>query len=127
MKGITPDKTVFFDFDSTLADTEPYHIYARDTVLALFGIHISDWGQYLGNYVDAEKYDVRNISASGITSYDLRRSFFGTAEYYGSNPFSDAIAAADRAGITASGIAALRLPVLALGASSSPNHSGRRS
>ena len=49
MKGITPDKTVFFDFDSTLADTEPYHIYARDTVLASFGVHISDWGPYLGN------------------------------------------------------------------------------
>lgn len=41
------------------------------------------WGQYLSRYVDADRYDVRNISASGITSYDLRRSLFGTAEYYG--------------------------------------------
>ena len=49
MNSITPDKIVFFDFDSTLADTEPYHIYARDTVLASFGVHISDWGPYLGN------------------------------------------------------------------------------
>ena len=49
MNFITPNKVVFFDFDSTLADTEPYHIYARDTVLASFGVHISDWGPYLGN------------------------------------------------------------------------------
>ena len=49
MNSITPDKTVFFDFDSTMADTEPYHIYARDSVLASFGVHISDWGPYLGN------------------------------------------------------------------------------
>lgn len=41
------------------------------------------WGQYLSKYVDTDKYDVRNISASGITSYDLRRSLFGTAENYG--------------------------------------------
>ena len=49
MRGITPDKTVFFDFDSTLADTEPYHIYAWDTVLNPFGIHIDDWESYCGN------------------------------------------------------------------------------
>ena len=49
MISIPSNKIVFFDFDSTLADTEPYHTFARDTVLASYGVHISDWGPYLGN------------------------------------------------------------------------------
>ena len=64
--------TIWVGGDSTAAS---YYNVPDDTMRG--------WGQYLGNYVDAEKYDVRNISASGITSYDLRRSLFGTAEYYG--------------------------------------------
>lgn len=44
---------------------------------------VHGWGQYLWKYADTNKYDVRNISASGITSADLRRSLFGTAEHYG--------------------------------------------
>ncbi len=41
------------------------------------------WGQYLCNYVDMEKYDIRNISASGITSKELHDSLFPVAEHYG--------------------------------------------
>ena len=41
------------------------------------------WGQYLYKYVDAEQYDVRNISASGVTSGDLSGYLFKTAEHYG--------------------------------------------
>ena len=49
MSRIPSNKILFFDFDSTLADTEPYHTYARDTVLASYGVRIPDWGPYLGN------------------------------------------------------------------------------
>ena len=41
------------------------------------------WGQFLCNYVDTERYDVRNISASGITSDALSGYLFNTAEHYG--------------------------------------------
>lgn len=41
------------------------------------------WGQYLCNYIDTEKYDIRNISVSGITSADLLGYSFATAERYG--------------------------------------------
>ena len=41
------------------------------------------WGQYLCNYVDTEKYDVRNISVSGITSAELLGYSFAAAERYG--------------------------------------------
>lgn len=47
--NISPDKILFFDFDETLANTELYHTYARDAVLASFGVCIPDWGPYLGN------------------------------------------------------------------------------
>ena len=45
---IPKDKTLFFDFDSTIADTEPCHIRARDRVLEKYGIRIDDWGPYIG-------------------------------------------------------------------------------
>ncbi len=44
---------------------------------------VHGWGQFLPNYVDRSKYDVRNISASGITSSDLNKALFGTIEHYG--------------------------------------------
>ena len=44
---------------------------------------VHGWGQYLPDYVDMNKYDVRNISASGITSSDLNKALFGTIEHYG--------------------------------------------
>ena len=44
---------------------------------------VHGWGQYLCNYIDAEEYDVRNISVSGITSADLLGYSFATAERYG--------------------------------------------
>ncbi|MBR6537856.1 MAG: heparinase II/III family protein [Lachnospiraceae bacterium] len=43
------------------------------------------WGQYLCNYVDTSKYDIRNISASGVTAIEVRNSLFPTAEHYGKN------------------------------------------
>ena len=70
--GTTTKPTIWVGGDSTVAS------YYNVTDDAMHG-----WGQYLCKYVDTDKYDVRNISASGITSYDLRRSFFGTAEHYG--------------------------------------------
>ncbi len=44
---------------------------------------IHGWGQYLSNYVDTDIYDVRNISASGVTAKALNDSLFPTAEFYG--------------------------------------------
>ncbi len=44
---------------------------------------IHGWGQYLSNYVDTDMYDVRNISASGVTAKALNDSLFPTAEFYG--------------------------------------------
>ena len=44
---------------------------------------VHGWGQYLNKYIDTEKYDVRNISVSGITSADLLGYSFTTAEHYG--------------------------------------------
>ena len=72
---------------STDTVTKPTIWIGGDNTAASY-YNISDdeahgWGQYLSKYVDTDKYDVRNISASGITSYDLRRSLFGTAENYG--------------------------------------------
>lgn len=44
---------------------------------------VHGWGQFLHKYVNTEQYDVRNISASGVTSAELRGYLFETAEYYG--------------------------------------------
>ncbi len=77
------------EIEQTSSDTvtKPTIWIGGDSTVASY-YNISDdeahgWGQYLSKYVDTDKYDVRNISASGITSYDLRRSLFGTAENYG--------------------------------------------
>ncbi len=70
--GTTTKPTIWIGGDSTVAS---YYNVSDDAARG--------WGQYLCNYVDMNQYDIRNISASGITSYDLHRSFFGTAEYYG--------------------------------------------
>ena len=72
---------------STDTVTKPTIWIGGDSTVASY-YNVSDdvthgWGQYLCNYVNTEKYDVRNLSASGITSYDLRRSLFATAEKYG--------------------------------------------
>lgn len=64
--------TIWIGGDSTAAS---YYNVSEDDV--------HGWGQYLYNYVDTNKYDVRNISASGITSRELRNSLFDTIEYYG--------------------------------------------
>lgn len=41
------------------------------------------WGQYLGDYVDASRYNVRNMSVSSISAKVLLDTFFSTVEYYG--------------------------------------------
>ena len=64
--------TIWIGGDSTAASY--YNITDDD---------IHGWGQYLSNYVDTDKYDVRNISASGITAKTLNDYLFTTAEYYG--------------------------------------------
>ena len=64
------------EIEQTSADTvtKPTIWIGGDSTAASY-YNVSDdamrgWGQYLCNYVDTDKYDVRNISASGITSYD---------------------------------------------------------
>ncbi len=71
--------------DSTV--TKPTIWIGGDSTVAYY-YNVADdakrgWGQYLHNYVDTEKYDIRSISASGITAKALNDSLFGTAEYYG--------------------------------------------
>ncbi len=41
------------------------------------------WGQFLSDHVDTDRFDVRNISVSGISSGELRGYTFETAEHYG--------------------------------------------
>lgn len=45
---IDSDKVLFFDFDDTIAATEPAHAKARDMVLKPFGVTIDDWSSYIG-------------------------------------------------------------------------------
>ncbi|MBO4878256.1 MAG: beta-galactosidase [Ruminococcus sp.] len=70
--GTATKPTIWVGGDSTAAS---YYNIPDDAV--------HGWGQYLCNYVDTDKYDVRNISASGITSADLDGYLFGTAEHFG--------------------------------------------
>lgn len=44
---------------------------------------VHGWGQYLSGCVDTDKYDVRNVSVSGISSGELLGYSFETAEHYG--------------------------------------------
>ena len=79
--------TLEIEQTSTGTETKPTIWVSGDSTVASY-YNVPDdamrgWGQYLGNYIDAEKYEVRNISANGITSADLRRSLFATAESYG--------------------------------------------
>ena len=41
------------------------------------------WGEFLGKYVNTDKYDIRNISASGVNAAALNTSLFPTIEHYG--------------------------------------------
>ena len=70
--GTTTKPTIWVGGDSTAASC--YNV-PEDAV--------HGWGQFLPDYVDMSKYDVRNISASGITSSDLNKALFGTIEHYG--------------------------------------------
>ncbi|MBQ6945703.1 MAG: GDSL family lipase, partial [Ruminococcus sp.] len=72
--GTTTKPTIWVGGDSTAAS---YYNVSDDAVRG--------WGQFLPDYVDMNKYDVRNISASGITSSDLNKALFGTIEHYGKN------------------------------------------
>ena len=70
--GTTTKPTIWVGGDSTAASR--YNV-PEDAV--------HGWGQFLSNHVDMSQYDVRNISASGITSSDLNNALFGTIEHYG--------------------------------------------
>ncbi len=70
--GTTTKPTIWIGGDSTAASR--YNV-TEDVV--------HGWGQFLPDYVDGSKYDVRNISAIGITSSDLNKALFGTIEHYG--------------------------------------------
>lgn len=70
--GTTTKPTIWVGGDSTTASR--YNISDDE---------VHGWGQYLPEYVDMNRYDVRNISASGITSSDLNKALFGTIEHYG--------------------------------------------
>ena len=70
--GTTTKPTIWVGGDSTAASR--YNV-PEDAV--------HGWGQFLPDYVDMNKYDVRNISASGITASDLNNALFGTIEHYG--------------------------------------------
>ena len=73
---------------STGTETKPTIWVCGDSTAASF-YNVSDdvhrgWGQYLENYVDTEKYNVRNLSVSGIcANHLLDCNFFDTVEYYG--------------------------------------------
>ncbi len=41
------------------------------------------WGEYLHNYVDTDKYDIRNISISGCRTQDMVDKYFKVIEKYG--------------------------------------------
>lgn len=71
-EGATTKPTIWIAGDSTTAS---YYNVPADAKRG--------WGQYLCNYVDTSKYDIRNISASGVTAKEVRNSLFPTAEYYG--------------------------------------------
>ena len=67
--------TIWICGDSTTAS---YYNIADD--------EIHGWGQYLSNYVDTDKYDVRNISVDGIYAKQLvSLKLFNTIEHYGKN------------------------------------------
>ena len=72
---------------STGTTTKPTIWIGGDSIAASFYNVPEDakhgWGQYLCNYVDTDKYDVRNISASGVKAGDLKKSLFPTIEHYG--------------------------------------------
>ena len=72
---------------STETTTKPTIWICGDSTVASYYNVPADakrgWGQYLSNYVDMDTYDIRNLSASGLRSADVKRSFFGTAEHYG--------------------------------------------
>ncbi|MBE6879792.1 MAG: hypothetical protein E7490_03010, partial [Ruminococcaceae bacterium] len=70
--GTTTKPTIWTCGDSTVAS---YYNVPSDAKRG--------WGEYLHNYVDMNKYDIRNISASGITSKALHDSLFPTVEHYG--------------------------------------------
>ncbi|MCR5805351.1 MAG: DUF4214 domain-containing protein [Clostridia bacterium] len=44
---------------------------------------IRGWGQFLPNYIDTNKYDVRNISCKSVTASAIKASLFPTVEHYG--------------------------------------------
>ena len=69
--GTTTKPTIWICGDSTVAS---YYNVGEDAKRG--------WGEYLSKYVDTDKYDIRNISASGLTSASLIKSLYPTVEAY---------------------------------------------
>lgn len=72
---------------STGTVTKPTIWLLGDSTVASY-YNVSDdvrhgWGKYLCEYVDSNKYDVRNLSVSSINAKTLFSSFFSTVENYG--------------------------------------------
>ncbi|MBR3042248.1 MAG: Ig-like domain-containing protein [Eubacterium sp.] len=44
---------------------------------------IRGWGEYLGEYVDTDKYMIRNLAVSSFKSSEIKSYAFDTVEYYG--------------------------------------------
>lgn len=70
--GTTTKPTIWISGDSTVAN---YYNVATDAKRG--------WGQFLCNHIDTDKYDIRNLSASGLRSAKILETFFPVAEYYG--------------------------------------------
>ncbi|MBR5179566.1 MAG: beta-galactosidase [Lachnospiraceae bacterium] len=89
-EGTVGKPTIWLGGDSTVAS---YYNVSDDAKRG--------WGEYLHKYVDMDKYDIRNISVSGLRAWKLRESYFRTIEKYakdsdilvlpiGINDYSDA-------------------------------------
>lgn len=72
-------KVLLFDFDGTIACTEPYHRTARDMMLRPFGIMVDDWTPYLGDTDKAiftEFKNKYNLTMDIQATVDVKLSIF---------------------------------------------------
>lgn len=85
--GVYSISSVEIEQISEDTETKPTIWISGDSTVASY-YNVSDdaargWGQYLKNYVDTDKYEVRNISISGISAADVLRSCYPTVDKYG--------------------------------------------
>lgn len=87
MGGVYSLSTLEIEQVSTVATAKPTIWIVGDTTVASYYNVSADsrggWGQFLGDYVDTNKYDIRNISIKDITAEVACAYPFETAEYYG--------------------------------------------